>query len=182
MTARDFKPQNPARHSGFSLVEVVIAVGIFAVAVVGILGLLPSLARQAAESSDTIAAQRLPEPVHIELDRLAATAGFDSLAAAMPVMSTPLQDGFALVGARDGLRVLVANPGFSTGTSVMPQSERYFHIEAWRFDTAPLSYEPGAAVLALHVRVSWPYFNPGSTRATPLVDRNQFIFTVTLKR
>lgn len=182
MTARDFDPRHPTRHSGFSLVEVVIAVGIFAIAVVGILGLLPSLARQAAESSDTIAAQRLPEPVRIEFERLAASAGFDSLAAAVPVMGAPLQDGFELVGARDGLRVLVANPGFTTGTSVLPQSERYFYIEAWRFDQAPLSYDPGASVLALHIRVSWPYFNPGSTRATPLADRNQFTFTVTLKR
>ena len=50
------------KFAGFSLIEVVIAAGIFTVAVTVTLALLPSLARQSIDNTDALAAQRLPEP------------------------------------------------------------------------------------------------------------------------
>ena len=41
----------PARHNGFSLVEVTIAIGIFAFVVVGVMGLLPAGLRMRANSA-----------------------------------------------------------------------------------------------------------------------------------
>jgi prepilin-type N-terminal cleavage/methylation domain-containing protein len=41
----------PARHNGFSLVEVAIAIGIFAFVVVGVMGLLPAGLRMRADSA-----------------------------------------------------------------------------------------------------------------------------------
>ena len=65
-----------ARHRrAFSLIEVIIAVGVFAVAVVVILALLPPLSREATDSADALVAQSLPDSVRVELSRLAASGG-----------------------------------------------------------------------------------------------------------
>ncbi len=163
------------------MVEVVIAVGIFAVAVVSILGLLPALVRPAGESADLLAAQRLAGPVEIELGRLAAS-NFDALVAAVPVMSEPLQNGFSLVGARDGLRLRSLNNGFAAGSPELAQGEQYFFVEVWQFPQPDLRYDGASGLLAVHVRVSWPYYNPGVLAPIPLVDRSQVTFTVSLIR
>src|SRR3990170_3450498 len=89
----------------FSLVEVVIAVGIFSAAIVVVLSLLPSLLRQSADSSDRLIAQRLTDAIVIELDRQALAVGFDGLAATVPVMSAPLENGWSLVAVANGLRI-----------------------------------------------------------------------------
>ena len=68
-----------AKKTGFSLIEVVVAVGIFATAVVVVLAMLPGLSRQAADSADAMTAQRLPDAVRLELERLSASGGFDAL-------------------------------------------------------------------------------------------------------
>ena len=56
------------KHRGFSLVEVVIAVGIFTASVVVVLSLLPSLLEQSGDSTDRLVAQRLSDAIRIELD------------------------------------------------------------------------------------------------------------------
>lgn len=166
------------RFRAFSLVEVVIAVAIFAVALSSILALLPSLLRQSGESADLMVAQRLPEPLRIELRRIAAGSGFGNLATLVPVMSSTPENGFALAATRDGSRVAAAG----SSESIIGDDEQYFLIEAWRFNQAPLAYEPGDAVLALRVRVSWPYRLPGVVAPIALVDRVQFTFNTAINR
>jgi prepilin-type N-terminal cleavage/methylation domain-containing protein len=169
------------KHAGFSLVEVAIAVGIFAVAATGILAVLPALAAQPGESADLLAAQGLAGPVRIELQRL-ARSGFDALADAVPVMAAPLQNGFSLVAVRDGLYLHSRDYLPPPPAAQIPTDARYFLVEAWRFDQAPLRYDSSAAVLAVYVRVSWPYRVPGAAAATPQAARNQFTFTAALVR
>jgi type II secretory pathway pseudopilin PulG len=170
------------KPTAFSLVEVVIAVGVFALAVVAIVALLPSMTRQAAESADYIAAERLPESVRVELRRLAA-GGFDALANQIPDLAEPRPDAFAMVAARDGLRLhSVASPP-SSASETLSESEQYFSVEAWRLTDTSLRYETNGPLLAVLVRVSWPYHNPGGGSAvTPLADRSQISFTVSLRR
>ena len=170
-----------ARHRrAFSLIEVIIAVGVFAGAVAVIIGLVSSLSRQAADSSDALAAQRLPEPLKVELSRVAAT-GFDNLAAQAPLMAAPLAGGFALVAPRDATRVqsLTYLP---PATGQIPAAEQYYLVECWRFPAEPLSFNGQKAFLALCVRVSWPYRIPGVTAPVLLADRSQLTFTVSLNR
>lgn len=166
----------------FSLIEVIIAVGVFAVAVVVILALLPSLSRQAADSADALVAQSLPDSVRVELARLATGGGFDTLANRLPVMAAPLVDGLALVAARDARRLYSADYLPPPVAGQLPQAEQYFLVEVWRFSQPPLRFDPSATVLAVYVRVSWPYWNPGATTATPLASRSQLTFTVSLNR
>ena len=166
----------------FSLIEVIIAVGVFAVAVVVILALLPPLSRQAADSADALVAQSLPDSVRVELSRLATNGGFEALANRLPEMSAPLVDGLSMVAARDAR--LLYSPDYLPPpvAGQLPQAEQYFLVEVWRFSQPPLRFDPTAAVLAVYVRVSWPYQNPGAASATRLSARSQLTFAVSLNR
>lgn len=164
---------------GFSLVEVVIAVGVFAVAVATTLSLLPSMTRQMANAGDALAAQRIAGNLRIELQRLAAS-GFDGLASQAPVMAAPLVNGLEFVATREGLPL--HSLAIPPSSNPIATENQYFLVEAWRFNQAPLAFVGSSAVLPLYVRVSWPYQNPGSASPTPLADRAQLTFTVSINR
>jgi hypothetical protein len=164
----------------FSLIEVIIAVGIFAGTVSVTIALMAALSRQAADSVNSLAAQRLPDAIKVELNRLAAS-GFDNLAGQVPLMSVPLDSGFALVASRDAAGVGSLDYLSSAATRI-PADEQYFLVECWRFSSEPLRYDAQKAFLALHVRVSWPYHLPGTSASVPSADRNQLAFTVSLNR
>lgn len=168
-----------AQTRAFSLLEVIIAVGLFAGSVAVIIGLLGALSREAAESAGTLAARRLPEAIKVELGRLAG-GGFDGLADRIPVMAAPLDRGFALVAARDPHEAQSLDylpPG-----TLIPVDEQYFLVECWKFSVEPLRFNAPKAFLALHVRVSWPWRVPGSTVPVPLTERSQITFAVSLSR
>jgi len=164
-------------RTGFSLVEVIIAVGIFSVAVVGTLGLLPALTRSVAESADALVAQRLPGALESELRRSAAEAGFDTLATSIPIATTPLENGTAFVASRDGARLVP----IADSASLIAAGDAYYLVELWRFPAEPLAFAAGSAVLALRARVSWPY-RLGTDSVTPLGGRRQFSFNLAINR
>ena len=166
----------------FSLIEVIIAVGVFALSVVVILGMLPPLSRTAADSADALVAQSLPDSLRVDLARLATNGGFDALANRLPEMSAPLVDGLAFVAARAAQRLHSVDYLPPPGAAQVPEAARYFRVEAWRFNQPPLRYDPASAVLAVYVRVSWPYQNPGAPAVTPLSARRQLTFVVSLNR
>lgn len=162
-----------ARSRAFSLVEVVIAVGVVAVAIVAMLGLLPSLNRQAAESADQLTAQHLADGLTVELQAIVDRDGLGALVARTPVMSAPLEDGLAFVAPRTGVP-LRASAGAVGGEA------DYFLVEVWRFNSGPLAHSPGAAVLPLYARVSWPHRLAGLTTPVANRDRMQFAFALAL--
>jgi len=170
------------RRRAFSLVEVIIAVGVFSVAIMVILSLLPALSRSAADSADVLVAQSLPESVRVELSRLAANSGFDALANRLPVMAAPLADGLPFVAARDARCLYSTDYLPPPAAGRLQETEQYFLIEAWRFNPLPLRFDPASAVLPVYVRISWPFQNPGSSGATPMNARSQLTFTVSLNR
>lgn len=164
----------------FSLVEVIIAVGLFATSVTVMIALLPSLARQSAESSALLAAQRLPDALKVELTRLART-NFDALAGQVPVMSAPLTGGLGFVADRDAAR-LQSRDYLPPATGQLAESEQHFLVECWRFPDEPLRFDNQKGFLALVVRVSWPYRLPGTSAPTAESARSQFMLTVALNR
>jgi len=172
--------ENRPSIRAFSLVEVIIAVGLFAASVTAVIALLPAVTRQGAVTTDTLAAQRLPEALKVELSRLAAM-GFDSLAGQVPVMSQPMGAGLAFVATRDAAQ-LHARDYLPPVTGLIPEPEQYFLIECGRFPDEPLRYDAQKHSLALAVRVSWPYRLPGSTVPTDETVRTQVAFTVSLTR
>ena len=163
----------------FSLLEVVIAVGIFATAVVTLLALLPATLRESADSLDTQIALRLPGAIETELRRQVATQGFDALAARIPIMNASPDHGELLVATHQGDDVRRLLVGES------PVRDQYFLIELQRFGSGSLAYDPAGAVLALNVRVSWPYrrLTPeGLAPALPAAERQHLSFTLALNR
>ncbi len=167
---------------GFSLLEVIIATGIFAAAVSVMLALLPALGRQATGTTDTLAALRLPDALHPELQRLAMSGGFDALAGQAKPMAIPLPTTLVLVASRDVSRLQAYSYLPPSVSEQITEVEQYFLIEVWSFDQAPLVFSPGGAVLALHARVSWPYHIPGSSTIVPLAAREHVNFNLSLVR
>ncbi len=169
------------RHRrAFSLVEVIIATGIFAASVTVVIALLPALARQGGESVDSLAAQRVPDLLRNELTRLGA-AGVDALAGQIPVMPAALADGFALVADREAAR-LHSRDYLPPVTGQIATDEQYFLIECWRFPDEPLRFEPTKGFMALMVRVSWPHRLPGAGAPVAIEARQEFLFTTAINR
>lgn len=166
---------------GFSLIEVVIAAGIFAGAVAVIIGLMAVLARQATETSESLAARRLPDALKVELERLAA-GGFDTLAAQCPIMDAPPGDGLKFVAARDVAEVQSLTYLPPTATGRIPPDAQFYLVECWRFPAEPLRFDSSKAFLALHVRITWPFRLPGLLAPAAEANRSQVTFAVSINR
>ena len=170
-------------ESGFSLVEVVIAVGVFGAAVAVILLLLPSLTKQSSESAAALTAQQFGDSLRVELTRVAGVEGFDGLVGSLPVLGSPLAGGRQFVATRDGFRLQSVDQLPAAG-AIAP-SERYFLIECWKFPNEPLRPDGTKAFLATFVRVSWPYQTGGAggpIATTPIEGRAQLTFTCAINR
>lgn len=154
----------PAGSRAFSLIEVVVALGILAVTLIAVLGLLASSTRPAGEIADVHVAARLGGNIQDELERLKAGLGLDGLAAMVPAggSAAPLQ----LVATRDGLRVLRADGAAPAASQALTDPvrpgianrDRYYLAEVTQ--QLDLPYAPGAGFLAVSVRVTWPYRLP----------------------
>lgn len=171
-----------AGSRAFSLVEVVIAVGVFAGAIAVILALLPALSGQAAAAGDSLVAQRIPDALRVELRRLATSGSLHSLAMRVPVAVAPLDDGLAFVASRDGARLHVREYLPPASADTLPADEQFFLLEVWRFPAAPLAYDATGTVLPLLVRVSWPYRAPSSASVVALTDRAQLTFNTAIQQ
>ena len=160
----------PAPRRGFSLLEVVVAIGIFALAVIALLGFLTATSQTGGEIADAQVAAGLGGPTQTELERLRFELGLDGLAAGVPPAGStaPMQ----LVATRDGGRVLRADGPAAAADRplndpVLPgiaRRDRYFLIELTR--QIDLPDEPAAGFLAVSAKVTWPFNLPASP-ATP---------------
>ncbi|MBI3884569.1 MAG: hypothetical protein HY302_02395 [Opitutae bacterium] len=171
------------RTIAFSLVEVVIAVGVFATTVAVVLALIPALTRQAVSSADALVAQQLPDHLRAELARL-ADGRFTAFATSLPEMAAPLADGMRFVANRDGSRLhSVSAPAAG---AALAAADQYFLVECWRFPSGPLRFDAATTFVATYARVSWPYQTgtSGSSVAlvTPLADRSQLTFTAAINQ
>lgn len=150
----------------FSLVEVVIAVGIFAVAVLAILALLLPNTQKVEELMDADVSRRLSENIQSELQRYSRlvaeqqkavnpNSGFDVFDAIFYNGATPNRSVF-MVATRDGQRVLV------TG------EDPYF---AWNF-TYSKTYKPSDTTVQVTTKLSAENnLNTGNPLGIALRDR-----------
>ena len=175
------------KNYGFSLIEVVVAVGIFAIAIVGVIGLLAPTAKSIGDVTDTAAATRLADGVASELARLrdsVPTSGSPRLG--LDGLYTKISTGnsdtskYSLTAVADGSYVVRDDK--TTGSSnpanndpVNPpanqprgiaKNNRYFIIEVYTHQGDNLAYTPntsagipiGSGFLALTIVVKWPYY------------------------
>ncbi|MDD2765677.1 MAG: prepilin-type N-terminal cleavage/methylation domain-containing protein [Opitutaceae bacterium] len=149
---------------GFTLVEVVVAIGILALMLIAGLGLLAVSARSGGDGFDADATVRLGENVQGELERLKHGADLAGLAAIIPPSgaATPLR----LVATRDGRRVLRCDGAAPAADRALDDPaqpgiavrDRYYLLEVEQ--QLDLPYVPDAGFLAVSVRVTWPYQVP----------------------
>lgn len=153
----------------FSLVEVVVAVGIFAIAVVSILGLLVPISQSTADIRDTDDATRVATVIQAELQQLGFSAVQSNLWVGVPndqtfdptdVSSSPK----ALLASRSGDRIGVYDSNVwkltSTGseTSSDANAQKFFEIVLLENTLITPSSDPG--FLAFTMRLRWPAFLP----------------------
>ncbi len=183
---------------GFSLVEVIVAIGLVAIVLVALLAAFGPAARSAAAADDTQVAARLAGNIQLELERLQAELGLEGLAAAVPPAgsATPL----LLVATRDGQRVLRADGAAPAADHALNElalpgiarRDRYFLAEVTQ--QLDLPYAAGAGFLAVSVRVQWPYRLPAGpptpgaarpdddpSREVPVGERNWVVFNFALR-
>lgn len=155
----------PVRRSlgegGFTLVEVVIAIGVFAVTIVAVLGLLSPVNRSVASVSDYDKAAALGDAIQTELVRLRdLTTSGDKLAVlATLVPASDSTQPLQLVASTDGSRVVRladADNNATASPAGIAASERYFLVEI-RQQPAPLAYTSGAGFVAVTATIKWPY-------------------------
>lgn len=151
------------RGRGFSLVEVIIAIGIFAATIVAVIGLLGPISQQVRDLQDTKVANSLPSPILEELNRV----GFDFFVSinnsgvGSVNGSISEDDPIELYATADGSVVSMAS---DPDALAIPEAARYFLIEVYLAagvdDGENLSYktDPADAYIALKVDISWPFY------------------------
>ncbi|OHE86599.1 MAG: hypothetical protein A3G75_11990 [Verrucomicrobia bacterium RIFCSPLOWO2_12_FULL_64_8] len=171
------------RTRAFTLVEVIVAVGVFAVAVTAALGLLSSQSRRASDLDDAQTAARLGTGIQQELERLKTAIGIEGLAAVIPPAESdaPMQ----LAAPRDGHRVLRCDG--AAAAADRPLNDGLLPGIAWRdrFFLAEISqqldlpFAAAAGYLAVTARISWPHRLPAgpATQAavSPDADPSQMV-------
>lgn len=151
----------PKQHRGFSLVEVVVAVGIFAIAIVSVIGLMVPIRSSVVGVRDSDDASRLATQIQAELQKQSFTAlsGF---------LDTPPADG--LYASRDVSKVARggdAKWGASSAT-FNPDSEKFYKVELIRNTTLSpdAATDANSGYLAFTIKLIWPAYSstpPGGT-------------------
>ena len=148
----------------FTLVEVIVAVGVMAVTVVAVLALNGAVSRAAGDLAGYDRAGQLVDPSMMELRRLrdlpgsgGHPGGLEALAAQIP--SGTSSESLKLVAARDGSRVVLEREADNVATGILP-GERYYLIEVRQL-AAPQSHESDAGYLGVSLLIRWPFQLPG---------------------
>lgn len=176
-------------RSAFSLIEVVVAIGVFAVGMVAVVALFAPVARSVAGSSDAEAAATVAERLRDELARRVAVAGsfapvvvlFKNTTAngshevttadnASSAATDPRRDTRLLFASRDGSKIAGYTDTSIWGTGQVNDAEKYYEITLIRLDA--LSPNTTAAdatspTLAYTARIRWPAFVPDNAPANP---------------
>ncbi len=152
------------QRAAFSLVEVVVALGIFAVGIIGVLGLLVPITDSVSTNRDAETAARVAEGVQLCLRTEAFPAVATSVLTAEQLKAQDSSPDYNL--AMDD-RLWFANV---TGGKVGRRDdavwqgndrEKFFEITLLRNEAlSPEENDAVAPTLAYTVRVRWPFFIP----------------------
>jgi prepilin-type N-terminal cleavage/methylation domain-containing protein len=176
---------------GFSLIEVIAAVVIFAIGMVAVLGMFAPVTKSLSTVSDSEAAARVADAVRARLQALP----FDrALALVQEVTDVRKKDGDGGYNPNDGTKYPAVIFGKLSGDvgiydagdgrkawydSSVPapvrvaDADKYFEIDLIRNDAlTPKTGDALAAMVAFTVRVRWPAFMAASSGAAVQVGAN----------
>lgn len=160
-----------SRRRAFSLVEVVVAVGIFAIAIVSVVGLVSAISKNVAEIREGDEASQVIANLQSKL----AAVGFDDLRSYMGDLSGKAENA-RLYASRDGSRI-----GLGSATALWDptnelsteeeNAQKYFLIELLPDSTlSPSTNDAAAGYLAFMVRLIYPAYLGNGVRVQ---DSNQ---------
>lgn len=179
------KPVKRSTPAGFTLVEVVIAIGILGASVLAIIAFLGSIGKATSDVMDSAVAATIAANVRAELDK----EDVDDLY----LWSDP-NDPIKLLATSDGerVRMLAPNDVVSnhpvTGTPTgIAQHDQYFQIIIRRLErTMPLPATfSDSAMLPLSVEVVWPYrvkTGPASSEPGQPGQQSRYVFNTVILR
>ena len=190
-------PLRPASaRRGFSLIEVVVAVGIFAVAISIVIGLLAPTAKSVAETIDTNTANRVTSAINSKLQSLGYTTVqtklFTSTFSPDTVAIAPTPDTKLLFANKAGDKVGDVNDPIWGGPN--NHAEKFFEVMLIRTPSAVLSATDSATTtnasfVVFTVRLTWPAYLPDSSGLptttvppTPHAQRSVFLFNAAVAR
>ncbi|MBC7366067.1 MAG: hypothetical protein H7343_04520 [Undibacterium sp.] len=178
-------PCRPRPGSAFSLLEVVVAIGIFALGIVAVIALFAPAAKSVSANSDTEAAARLATLISGELQRRVAPGAPSPFASVAALLKKSTAGGHQLTAddakpdydiATDPQLLFASRDGTKIGTYAdtavwgAPNSnrEKFFEIALIRNEslspltdpaaTNPADPDATALLLAYTVRIRWPAF------------------------
>lgn len=139
-----------AHTHGFSLIEVVVAVGIFAIAIVSVIGLLGPINKSVGDVRDFDNASRVVAAVQGELQREAQRIGLETFA-------TTYLNQSAIYASSDGQKVAAGG-----NTAVWDSDgEKFFAITLTRnTDLSDPADDDKSGYLAFTIKLSWPAYTP----------------------
>lgn len=136
----------------FSMIELVVALGICAISLVALTGLLARAARETGTVSEAATVQRVFAGVRAEV----AISGASAVIEALVDGAEPATDANALFANRSANEIGSA--------SQLPADERFFAIVFERdVDLSPAAADTDAGFIAFQVRIEWPYRLPDGT-------------------
>ncbi len=148
-----------AASGAFSLVEVVVAVGIFALAIVGVIGLLVPTSKNITDVADADSASRVINAIQGGLQKTPFNDIIDGM-----------DNGTIFYASKDGSKI-----GAEGSTAVWPNdAEKFFTFKLIRNVTlSPPSNNDTAGFLAFTIEMRWPAFVQTSETAFAAVDPTQ---------
>ena len=190
------------RNKAFSLVEVVVAVGIFAISIVGVIGLLAPTSKSINDVRDADDATRVVGAIQEQLQTLALTsAGWAQLTSSTAAVRllrlatevtsddssstfNPGSNNYTLFASRDGSRLGIFSAS-NTWQGTKPDGTnstnfdgfKYFEITLIRNGDAttglsPVTNDLTAGFLAYTIRLRWPAYLPNGQRLTDNAQKN----------
>jgi hypothetical protein len=147
-----------APRSAFSLLEVVIAIGLFALGIAVVVGLFAPVARSVGTHADAQTAVNIADLLEIELSKRTRIAG-----SFQPVIAL-FQNGpdLPMGSVRDDARILFADRSGSKlaiGSEPMWNGSEapYFEVRLFRHSAlSPSAADDTAIVLVYTARIAWP--------------------------
>lgn len=182
-------------RKAFSLVEVVVAVGVFAIAIVSVIGILAGVGKSVTEVSDADKAARLIGVVQSRLQASPFNAIAGSLKTASEVAGesatyNPTGDSDVFFASEDGAIVAPYDNsawGKASGganTSDAANALKYFELTLIRNETLSPSgpSDTSAGFLAFNIRVRWPAFLSNGTQVTDHTQKEVLIIPAAITR
>jgi len=149
-----------SRRFAFTLLEVVVALGLLAASVMFTVSLQSSISRSIAETAESARAAQLVDAILVELQRIRDAPvengpgdRLQALAAIIPGAQD--SSSLRLVGARNGT-VVFRETDLDASPTRIDAADRFYLVEV-RQQPVPLDYVRGAGFLAFTLKISWPY-------------------------